>query len=310
MEVRKPDGQTVRPAAEAIQRHSGLTVSGAPVFTDVSYVAVTVPSLQPGDVLTFRTRLSIRVPAARGHFWTAHDFANDARVLDERFEVDVPSKRPVTVTVRPGSPSPEATSSSGDRLVHVWRSSHGPSVGPAGQSAPTIPFTLAKPPAVIVTTFENWNDVARWYDGLLKDRLTVTPALKQKAEELTRGLTTDADRVRALHDFVSQQVRYVSLSFGFGRYMPHAASEVLANLYGDCKDKHVLLSAMLSAVGIRSLPVLAASSVEIEPDAPSPGQFDHLFTLVPLGTTPQEWMWVDATLDTAPLGYIPPHIRG
>lgn len=310
LEVLKPNGQTVRPAADAVQRHSGLTVSGVPMFTDVSYVAVTVPSLQPGDILILRTRLGIRVPPARGHFWMAHEFAEGVRILDERLEIDVPSKRAVTVTVRPDAPSAEASSSSGDRRVHVWRSSHVPPVGSAGQSAPVSLSTLAKSPAVLVTTFESWNEVARWYDGLSRDRLTVTPAVKQKAEELTRGLGTDTDRVRALHDFVSQQVRYVSLSFGLGRYAPHQAADVLANLYGDCKDKHALLSAMLSAVGIRSLAVLAASAVEIEPTAPSPGQFDHLFTLVPLGPTPQEWMWVDATQDAAPFGYIPPNIRG
>src|SRR3989442_5676625 len=44
----------------------------------------------------------------------------------------------------------------------------------------------------------------------------------------------------------SGRPRYVSISFGIGRYEPHAATEVLKNVYGDCKDKHTLLTSLLA----------------------------------------------------------------
>jgi len=36
------------------------------------------------------------------------------------------------------------------------------------------------------------------------------------------------------------------------RYQPHAATEVLHNQYGDCKDKHTLLAALLGAEGMHA----------------------------------------------------------
>ena len=58
--------------------------------------------------------------------------------------------------------------------------------------------------------------------------------------------------------------------------------EVFGNQYGDCKDKHTLLSAMLIAAGLRASPAMMNSARKIDPDVPSPGQFDHVITAVQL----------------------------
>ena len=60
--------------------------------------------------------------------------------------------------------------------------------------------------------------------------------------------------MRAIYEFVSGQTRYIGIDFGVGRYQPHAAAEVLANQYGDCKDKDTLLEAMLRAKGFSPRP--------------------------------------------------------
>ncbi len=110
-------------------------------------------------------------------------------------------------------------------------------------------------------------------------------AVKAKAAELVQGKTDDMEKVKALYDYVSRNIRYVSLSFGLGRIQPHAASEVLANGYGDCKDKNTLLAALLQSQGIESSSVLIGVERKLDPDVPSPSQFDHVITRVPVGGT-------------------------
>src|SRR5262249_57015622 len=126
-------------------------------------------------------------------------------------------------------------------------------------------------------------EVGAWYASLEKDRRVPTPEIRTKVEGLTKGLSTDAEKIQALYDYVSTNFRYVSLSLGLGRYQPHAAGDVFHNQYGDCKDKNTLLAAMLEAEGIHSSSVLINSSRKIDPDVPSPMQFDHAITMVPLG---------------------------
>ncbi len=58
---------------------------------------------------------------------------------------------------------------------------------------------------------------------------------------------------------------------------------MLSNGYGDCKDKNTLLAALLDAEGFKSTSVLIGSQRKLDPDVPSPMQFDHVITRVPGG---------------------------
>jgi len=116
----------------------------------------------------------------------------------------------------------------------------------ARQEAAGKPGRLAIGPGFDVRTWRR--SVAG--TGTSKSReVAVTPAIRAKATELTAGLTGDDEKIRALYAFVSARIHYVALSFGIGRYRPHPAEEVLDNEYGDCKDKHTLLAALLKAAG-------------------------------------------------------------
>ena len=100
---------------------------------------------------------------------------------------------------------------------------------------------------------------------LQKEPLQVTPAIRAKAADLTRGLQTDDEKIHAIYDFVSLRFHYIGLDFGIGRYQPHAAEDVLENGYGDCKDKHTLLASLLKAAGYEAWPVLIHNQRKLDP---------------------------------------------
>jgi hypothetical protein len=91
------------------------------------------------------------------------------------------------------------------------------------------------------------------------------------------------------------------VAFGVGRYQPHTAAEVLANGYGDCKDKHTLLETMLAAAGLKAYPALIGFGIEMDSEVPSPTQFNHVITYVPLGS---RVVWLDSTSEVAPFGML------
>src|SRR5581483_4907154 len=148
-----------------------------------------------------------------------------------------------------------------------------------------------EPPAIQMTTFESWEQMGRWYAGLEKDRRQPTAEIRARTAELIKGKNGDLEKVEALYDYVATNFRYISLSFGLGRFQPHAAGDVLHNEYGDCKDKHTLLSSLLEAAGYHASSVLINSGRKIDPGVPSPSQFDHVFTMLPLG---KDEIWMDS----------------
>ncbi len=133
-----------------------------------------------------------------------------------------------------------------------------------------------------------------------------TAEIRAKTQELIQGRATELDKIQALYWYVSKNIRYVSLSFGLGRYQPHSAAEVFANQYGDCKDKHTLLAAMLEAANIPSDAVLIPLTRKLDTTLPSPSQFDHVITAVPVD---KDLVWMDSTAEVAPFRLLAAALR-
>src|SRR5271166_2580551 len=285
--VRKPDGTIVTAQESAVQ---DLTTPNAPVYTDYHEKHISVPSLRPGDVLEYKVVRTIVNPLAPNQFWTNFNFSGQGVVLDEEVEINVPKARHVVLKTKPGY-DPKVTEE-GDRRIYRWTHSHLAS-GKEKKSRKDA----GEAPSVQLTTFQSWDDVGAWYAFLERSRRQPDDAVKAKAAELVRGKTDDMEKVKALYDYVSRNIRYVSLSFGLGRIQPHAANEVLANGYGDCKDKNTLLAALLQSQGMQSSSVLIGVEHNLDPDVPSPSQFDHVITRVPVG---DQDIWLDSTSGVLP----------
>jgi hypothetical protein len=100
--------------------------------------------------------------------------------------------------------------------------------------------------------FANWQQMGTWYLDLTKGRRDVSPDLKQAVASLTAASPTTLAKMQAIASFAQHDIRYVAIEFGIGGWQPHAASEVYAHRYGDCKDKATLMSAMLREIGVDS----------------------------------------------------------
>jgi len=159
----------------------------------------------------------------------------------------------------------------------------------------------AKPPDIQLSSFGSWDDVGKWFSALEKPQVKDTPEIRAKAEELTRGKTSDLEKLRAIYDYVSTRFRYISISLGAGRYAPHSSAEVLANQYGDCKDKHTLFAALLQAVGVKAYPALVSSTFQSDPSFATPDLFDQVITAIPRGDS---FLYLDTTPEVAPFGFL------
>ncbi len=305
--VLKPNGSAITTALDSVQDVTSEISRQAPIYTDLREKHVPVKGLEPGDILEYSTRLQIDKPLIPGQFWLGLYFMKNVVSLDEQLEINLPAGREIKIK----SPTIQPTIREEKyRRIYSWKranfESHSPEQIKKEQS-----YELARGllPAcdVLISSFRSWEEVGDWYNSLQQERVQATPEIKAKAEELTRGLDNDGARLRAIYNYVSLHYRYVGLSFGIGGYQPHAAGEILGNQYGDCKDKHTLLAAMLKAIGFNAYPALISSSVAIDPDVPSPGQFDHVITVMAKGST---LLWMDSTPEVTPIGFLRLPLRG
>ncbi len=312
--VHKPDGTTVdTPASDAIDMTAAVTRE-APLYSDLKEKHLPVRSLSVGDTLEYDFLVAIDKSDAPGQFWGADHFTPPGTVivLAEILTLQVPSDKYIQVW----SPNHTPTIVDHDglrtwtwnvpQLVTAPENTAGDSSKPTPPKDPDEDADGRKLPSVAWTTFHNWAEVGDWYRSLALNPAQPTDAIRARAAELTKDAKTPEDQVRALYEFVSTKTRYVGIDFGVGRYQPHAAAEVLANQYGDCKDKDTLLEALLRAKGFSTAPALIGAGVAPVPDVPSPAVFNHVITTVNM---PDGRIWLDSTAAVAPYRFLTSVIR-
>jgi Flp pilus assembly protein TadD len=307
VQVLKQDGSAVTAGPEAIQDLAPLVQQIAPVYTDYHEKHVTVPGLRPGDILEFNTVTVVHNPFAPDQFWMQYDFNHTSIVLDERLQISIPSTRSVKLKTKLGMDP--AISEEGVHRIYRWASSHRVREDETDKASKDKTKKKKKSdelPAVQLTTFGSWEEVGHWYASLEKDRRAPSREIRAQADALTKGLNSDLEKAEALYDYVAKNFRYVSLSLGLARYQPTAATDVLHNQYGDCKDKNTLLASLLEAEHLHTSSVLINSMRKIDPDVPSPLQFNHVITLLSLG---KDKIWMDTTTEVAPFRLISANLR-
>ena len=179
--------------------------------------------------------------------------------------------------------------------------------------------------SLAIKTFTNWGEVASWLTELSDPQVIIDDAMARKAHELTALAKTEFEKIRAIAQYV-QNIQYISIQTGLGRgggYRPHAANEVFAKSYGDCKDKANLMRAMLKVIGIEAFPVSIYSGDPnyVRTSWPSPQQFNHCIIAVKVSEQTQantiiqhptlgRLLIFDATDEQTPLGDLPYYLQG
>jgi tetratricopeptide (TPR) repeat protein len=307
VKVRRSDGTTVNtPVDQAIEMPSPVTRE-APFYSDLKLLQLPVRSMRVGDTLEWQSKVTFTKAEAPGQFWGQESFTTDVVILSQTLELRVPKDKYINVWSHGSKPK---ESVEGEEHVYRWTSSQlKPTVGKDADAekelkkkqvwTPDQELDAAegKLPDVAWTTFRNWEEVGAWYRGLEDNRILPDTEVKAKVAELTAGKTTEEEKTRTIYSYVATQIRYIGVAFGIGRYQPHPASEVLQNQYGDCKDKHTLLAAMLSAIGLHPDAALIGAGIRFNEAVPSPASFNHLITTVSLDG---QQIWLDSTAEVAP----------
>jgi tetratricopeptide (TPR) repeat protein len=298
--VRKADGSVLNAAPDA--------ATDAPAVSDSGYAAlkekrVTVPPLAAGDTLEYGIATRLVTPYAPGEFWFAYDFQSKAIVRDEQLEISVPANRVVILKSSPSTPF--ETVQANARRVYRWKHAN---LAVAGDDSSTTQPALrkTKPPEVQLTTFADWDSVARWYAKFESAASEPSPEIRTQTDELIQGKSDVPAKAQSLYDFVSTNIHTVDIPLVQAGWQPHSAAEVFINKSGDAGDKNMLLAAMLRAAGIESATALVPFTGVLDRSVPSPAQLDHAIMVVPLAAAS---LWMDSSTEVAPFRLLASPLR-
>ena len=294
----QPDGTRINVPLDKIRTQDETADDGA-IYSDSKSKVIIYPKLEVGSQVYYRAKSVQHTPEFPGHFFTWEHYSPHVRYENVMVELVHDASLHMGVTSKGMQGGKLETSSQPNTLAYKFTYSQDKAYPNEESRADFTDFA----PHFSASTFKTYADVAQAYQVRAKERAAVTPALQALSNELIAkaNAKTTLEKVKVLHHWVAQNIRYLGIYVGAGGYVPHDAQSILDNRYGDCKDHVVILEALLAAAGIDSSPALInSSSAYLLPKLPTPGIFDHVITYVPSLN-----VYLDSTSRFAPLGTLP-----
>ena len=319
--VSHANGGTSEMLPSAVTDAPGPAVELFPVYHDVRVKAVRILGLQEGDTVEYRVITTTTHHPLAPDFWLEHTFDRSGQVLEERYELDLPSSRQVELLINPAAPpSAKEITGSGEntRTIYRWTRTYSPPQNDAATGEATPDASAS--PDIALSTF-SWKSLAarlaelllpgskplreaKTYEESIKElsrRPLVADEVREEALSLTRTSKRDLDRLKAIYEFVSTQISTVELPLGTTGFHSRAAVDILNSRYANEEDKYVLFAALGAAVNLRADPALTGfcnkKALAI------PGAFKHV---VIVASTRERQYWLDPAVEVAPFGMISP----
>lgn len=161
-------------------------------------------------------------------------------------------------------------------------------------------------PTVVGSSFKDWASFRAWYTEAIRGFTEPDAEVRRIAAELTKGKTTRDAKIKALFNFVADDIRYVNYVSGEW-WLPNRPQQLLARREGDCDDKAILLITLLKVIGIEAQEVMVQTRETGQPsllrakNAAVP-MFDHGIAFIP---GPGGGTYLDATSPQSRVGPIP-----
>ncbi len=135
----------------------------------------------------------------------------------------------------------------------------------------------AEPAGERITYFNTLTDQYSWYRQLVKQIGNESLPIKARAEEITKGMTDDMQKVKAIYQWVQDNIRYIAFENGIAGFKPDKAQEVLRKKYGDCKGMGNLMAEMLKSIGLDGrICWLGTNHIAYDYSTPSLGVDNHM----------------------------------
>lgn len=259
----------------AVWREDGWVEQGRRTRWHASF-----PPLEIGDVVHVRFRVTDREQSFFGDFFGAREVLADFVPIRElRLIWVLPRGKPVYEYRTLDAPAPQESEVLG-RRVWTYEASNIPRL----ENEPLAPAQHQRAATVQLSTYRDWNDFGRWYYNLIRRQLEPTPEMIAKVSELTEGMSDEREKARAVYNWVVTAVRYnADWHFGVHGYKPFTAGAVFARGIGDCKDKAILICAMLEIAGVKAFPVIInLETIRGREDItlPMPHHFNHAIAYI------------------------------
>ncbi|MCK4401430.1 DUF3857 domain-containing protein [bacterium] len=273
------------------------------LYYDYRRKTIKFSSLEKGDIIDFEYKVNdIGGNIYGNYFGNMFLFKDTNPIVRSKYILIVPKQRKFYFhSPKLNISSQKIYDKHADTITYIWEKRNIEKIEKELNMPPYPEIT----PYLLVSTFKNWTDMAKWYADLTRGQMKSSPEIKRTVASLIENKNTEIDKIRAIYDYVVKKIRYVGLEFGIHGYKPYKACQVFNRKFGDCKDKSLLIMTMLKEAGIDSEIVLVRTRHRGRFDfsQASLGLFNHAICHVQLNGKKE--LWLDGTAEYSSINEIP-----
>lgn len=161
----------------------------------------------------------------------------------------------------------------------------------------SVPSWYSAQGQIQLSNFNSWEEVKQHCISLFKSPDYNDRELNVIADSISRSSSDTESQITAAVDFVQTHVRYSGNENGIYSHVPRTPDIILRNRYGDCKEKSVLLVALLKKLGVSAFPVLVNTDLgeRVKEQVPSINAFNHAIIVISYNN---ELFFVDPTFSS------------
>jgi hypothetical protein len=288
--VIKADGTEVVVGEDLITEGTPPEVSAMNIFeTDFRQITVVFPGLEIGDATELLVHESYE-PLIDGGFNGIYFLQYTEPIVATKVTIIGPTSLPLVQIVKDGDAA-FAKDEDGDRTVYEWTATNVPKI--EREMMMVSPAQIAE--RLIVSTMQSWQEMSRYMWKMVNEKCVVESSIKDIVDELTEGLTTEDEKIRAIHFWILQNVRYLGIAMDRGAFLePHFAAYTLEKGYGVCRDKATLMITMLKEIGVPAWMVAINPSHRTDPEIATI-YFEH--GIVAIKGDDGEYRYIDPTME-------------
>jgi transglutaminase-like putative cysteine protease len=251
------------------------------IYYDTRALVVVFPDLQPGDVVEIRYRIDDVAERNQfdDYYGDMHFFQGGAPMARTEYVLMTPAARQFYFNAPQMASLRHEERVEGARRIHRFFAENVPAI----QSEDGMPGATETRPYLHVSTYQSWQDVGRWWWGLVHDQLYADESLRRTVRELVADAPDTRTKVQRIYRWVIDHTRYVGLEFGIHGFLPYRVPQIVQRGFGDCKDKASLLYTMLTEAGVDARLVLVRTrrNGALNDLPASLSVFDHAIAYVP-----------------------------
>jgi len=297
-----PSGKVVYAGAENIRDVTKYL--NFPLYSNAKALIISMPSVDIGSIIEYKLKIYSSKLITNGNFSFIYRLREAFPLARANFKLTVPKKDKVNLkffneTYSKGidlNPAKEETEKS---IIYSWKFKD---ISPIIPEEPMPSISIINP-AIGISNFSSWEEIYKWWYALYKDKIALNKEVKDFTTNLIKGAKDDLEKAKRIYYFCSRNVRYVAVEYGESGYEPHFANDIFVNRYGDCKDKAILLVAMMKEAGLKAYPVLIPTRdiYQVQKDFPCVN-FNHAIAAL---SYEGKLIFMDATASTVSFSDIP-----